>query len=60
MYILVAEPHGDEAARAFDALDETFGTDEFSQADAMNVLTQHGFGAQMFQGLLTAGSIMEA
>ncbi len=59
MYILVSEPHGDEACRAFDALDDAFGTDEFSKDDAMKVLSEHGFAANMFSALLTAGSISE-
>ncbi len=59
MYILVSEPHGDEATRAFSALDDAFGTDEFSKDDAMRVLSEHGFSNNMFSALLTAGSISE-
>ncbi len=59
MYMLVAEPHGDEASRAFNALDDAFGTDEFSKEDAMRCLSEHGFTTVMFTALVTAGSIAE-
>jgi hypothetical protein len=58
-FILVAEPHGDEARRAFDALDDALGTDEFTEADANEVLKLHGFSNNMFTVLVTAGSISE-
>ena len=59
MYILVEEPHSDEARRAFNALDDAFGTDSFTREDATRVLEEHGFSSQMFQALEMAGSIME-
>ncbi len=59
MYMLVSEPHSDEACRAFNALDDAFGTDEFSREDALKVLGEHGFSQQMFMALVTAGSIAE-
>jgi len=59
MYMLVSEPHGEEAQRAFAALDDTYGTDEFSKTEAMEVLTAHGFRSNMFEALVTAGSISE-
>jgi len=58
-YILTEEPRGDEARRAFDALDDTFGTDSFTKEEALAVLTEHGFGANMFSILDGSGAITE-
>lgn len=59
MYMLVSEPHGEEASRAFSALDDAFGTDEFSREDALRCLEEHGFGQQMFNALVMSGSVSE-
>lgn len=59
MLILSQEPHGDEARRAFNALDEAFGVDEFSEAEAKEALTLHGFGPTMLSALTTSGSVSE-
>ncbi len=59
MYILVQEPNGDEAKRAFNALDDAFGTDSFSKSEALQALTEHGFTSSMFEALLTSGCIAE-
>lgn len=58
-YILVNEPTAEEASRAFDALDDAYGTDEFSEDEAKQVMTAHGFGPGMFSALVTSGSISE-
>lgn len=60
MYMLIEQPNGDEARRAFDALDDAFGTDDFSKEDAMEVLSNRGFSGNMFNALLMSGSISEA
>lgn len=58
-YILTAEPHSDEASRAFDALDNAFGTDSFEKEEALRVLAEHGFTAVMFTSLVSTGCVTE-
>jgi hypothetical protein len=60
MYELVQEPQGEESARAFDALDEAFGTEQFAEAEANKVLAESGFGSGMFKSLVASGSVSEA
>jgi len=36
MYMLINSPKSRELKQAFDVLDEVFGTDEFSEAQAIN------------------------
>ena len=44
MYILVNEPAGGIRKEAFDALDNAFGTGEFSQGQAVTVLANAELG----------------
>jgi len=39
MYILVDEPKGGQLAEAFNALDDSFGTAEFSEGQAVSAIS---------------------
>jgi len=39
MYMLVNSPGGGQSKEAFDALDEVFGTNEFSKGQAVNTIS---------------------
>ena len=60
MYILTQEPSGGESARAFSALDEAYGTEEFTVEEADKVLAENGFSQSMFDSLVANGFVTEA
>lgn len=62
MYILTDEPLGGQQANAFEALDDAFGTGEFSQGQAITVLknaleTPNADG--LFRSLVQGGHVTE-
>ena len=59
MYILTDEPRGHNAA--WEALDNVFGTEEFSREDAASVLTQTGISDEysVLNRLVNAGYVSE-
>lgn len=60
MYILSEQPADGESRRAFQALDDAFGADEFAREAAERVLTDHGFrGSSMFETLESYDYITE-
>jgi len=59
MFILVQEPSGEESKRAFEALDDALGTEEFSEATARKVMAEHGFGKDMLERLVDGGYVSE-
>ena len=59
MYMLVQEPSSSEARRAFEALDDTFGTESFDKGSAQRVLAEHGFNKGILDMLISTGCIEE-
>ncbi len=61
MYILTDEPAGGLRKEAFDALDNAFGTGEFSQGQAETVLANAlGENAEsLLRDLMNSGSVTE-
>ena len=61
MYILTDEPASGLRKEAFNALDDAFGTGEFSQGQAVTVLTNSGLdGAEaLLRDLVSGGFVAE-
>ena len=64
MYILTDEPAGGLKKNAFDALDEAFGTSEFSQGQAVTVLANADLGGStgaesLLRDLVGSGCVTE-
>ncbi len=57
MYTLIRQPGGGELGRAFDALDEAFGTEAFNRSAAKQVLTEHGFNGNTLDTLIAEDCI---
>ena len=59
MFILTQEPPGGESLRAFEALDDAFGTDSFDKASAQQILVEHGFRNGTLDSLVSGGYVSE-
>lgn len=64
MYILTNEPTGSLRKEAFEALDNAFGTGEFSQGQAITVLANASLGdttsaESLFKELVSGGFVTE-
>ena len=57
MYMLTDEPEGHNAA--WEALDNAFGTEEFSREDAAITLSQAGISGNAFDKLVSGGYVSE-
>jgi len=59
LFILISEPTSAEARRAFDALDDAFGTETFDKKSAEGVLKENGFDSGMFNSLVSGENVSE-
>ncbi len=59
MFILTSDPEKGELSRAFDALDDAVGTEQFDKQTALKVLKESGFTENTFNQLVSGGHIAE-
>ena len=59
IYTLVNEPESEQARRAFEALDDAFGAENFDKKSAQAVLVEHGFGKSDLDKLVEGGYAQE-
>ena len=59
IYTLVNEPESEQARRAFEALDDAFGAENFDKKSVQSVLTEHGFGKNDLDTLVKDGYVGE-
>ena len=59
LYTLMKEPETEQAKRAFSALDDAFGTEEFDKKSAQDVLVEHGFGKNDLDVLISGEYVQE-
>lgn len=65
MYTLVDEPKGGVLADAFDALDDAFGTEEFSEGQAISAIAldlevEDDRAAELLKNLVDRGCVEES
>ena len=59
MYLLTSDPEKGELSRAFDALDDVVGSEQFDKKTALKVLKESGFTENTFNQLVSKGHITE-
>jgi hypothetical protein len=61
MYILTQEPTSGQRLEAFNALDDAFGTESFTQGQAITVIENAlgEDGTRIFQDLVNSGCVSE-
>ena len=59
MFILTSDPEKGELSRAFDILDDAFGTEQFDKNSAVTALKEGGFTSATFDKLVSGGFVTE-